>query len=124
MEARGVAMRMSDVIVPTDASPLFLVGGLQSKAGGAAARLVGPAAKNEAKILAEFFGQRAAGAMARLESKTLTPGITSGMLEKYAETVARPIVNGTAPAGKITERALETQSARLDLIVAALKDWF
>ncbi|MBA3339927.1 MAG: RHS repeat-associated core domain-containing protein, partial [Geodermatophilaceae bacterium] len=124
MEARGVAMRRSDVIVSTDASPLFFIGGMQSKTGGAAVRLAGPAAATEAKVLAEFFGQRAAGALARLESMTLTPGITREMLERYGETVARPIMNGTAPAGKITERALETQSARLDLIVAALKNWF
>lgn len=92
--------------------------------GGAAVRLIGPAAKTEAKVLAEFFGQRAAGALARLESRTLTPGITKEMLENYAATVAEPIVNGTAATGKITARSLETQTARLQLIYEAVKNWF
>jgi RHS repeat-associated protein len=40
MEARGVAMRRSDVIEPTDASPLFFIGGIQREEGAAAAKVV------------------------------------------------------------------------------------
>lgn len=105
------------------ADPTMLVGGLQVRGAGAFLKLAGPARQGTQRVLQEFFGQAAAGAEARLASRTLTPGVTREMLENYATTVARPIVDGTASAAKRTAAALEVQTARLKLVEEALRNW-
>jgi hypothetical protein len=85
--------------------------------------LEGPARSGGQVILQEFFGHSAAGAEARLASRTITPGVTKELLEDYAAKYARPIVNGAAPLAKRTATAVATQTARLRLIGEALKHW-
>ena len=87
------------------------------------AQLAGPARGVHQRVLQEFFGQKAAGAEARLASRTITPGVTKEMLIDYAKNVARPIVEGTADPKKLTADAIATQMARLRLIGEALANW-
>ncbi|MGH7654392.1 MAG: hypothetical protein ACREN6_06980, partial [Gemmatimonadaceae bacterium] len=97
--------------------------GTAAEAGAEFTRIAGPARDGMQVVLQEFLGQKAAGAEARLASRTLTPGVTKEMLTDYANRVAGPILAGTAPAEKITAAAIAVQSARMRLINAALAGW-
>jgi RHS repeat-associated protein len=121
---RKFGMRPGQMQAMSNAAMLGVgaTGGVSS-AGGAFAKLAGPAQSIRQRVLQEFFGQGVEGAEARLASGTLSPGVTREMLEDYATNVARGIVDGTADILKQTQAAIAVQAARLKLIDEALRNW-
>jgi putative component of toxin-antitoxin plasmid stabilization module len=135
MEARGVAMRRADVIEPTEASPLFLFGGIQKQeaAGAAGAiKLVSRIKDSPAlvRIASQLEGQVQNSInrlVAKLGEGNLNPGIGSrflfnGIFEARARDGARVYFRNTG------ERTIEilgkSTKATQDQVISVLETMY
>ena len=73
----------------------------------------------ENKAMQKLFGSGVKGAMSRLENMHIPEGLNAETLERYAEKVARPILE--TASSKSTEAARAVQGLRLRIIDEALK---